>query len=185
MSVFSWRVPISAPTPTRALIAPPPLPTWQRLAFTMQLQQQPKWCWAAVATSVALHSKSFPNWTQCQVAGRTLGQNCCGPAAVNPCNKAFYLDRALQAVGHFAGMSTGPVGIGALGAQLTTNRPVGARIQWSGGGGHFLAFAGLLLGSQPYIGVADPLYGASDVALSVLGGRYQGIGTWNATYLVR
>ncbi len=106
-------------------------------------------------------------------------------SAVNPCNRAYRLDQALQAVGHFAGMSTSPIGAAALGAQLRANKPVGARIQCSGGGGHFLAFAGLLLGSQPYIGVADPLYGSSDVALSALGGSYQGLGTWNASYLVR
>ncbi len=182
MSVFSWRVPISAPTPIQAFVGPP---TWQRLAFTMQRQQQSLWCWAAVATSVALYFNASSNWTQCQVAGRTLGRNCCGPSAVDPCNQTSHLDPALRAVGHYSTMTVGQIGVGALGAQLTAQKPIAARIQWSGGAGHFLAFAGLLLGSQPYIGVVDPLFGASDVALSVFGGRYQGIGTWNATCLVR
>ena len=182
MSVYGWRVPVEARARRRAVAAPP---TWLRLPFAMQTQQQTMWCWAAVATSVALYFGPASGWTQCQVAGATLGRpDCCGPPPASPCNTPNYLDRALSAVSHFSHMAPGQVTPQVLDVELAASRPLAVRIQWAGGGGHFIALAGVLLASQPYVGVVDPWYGPSDVAVSALGGSYQGSGTWDHTYFV-
>jgi hypothetical protein len=182
VSVFSWRVPISSGEEFRTLA----LPNWQRIPFVMQIQQQTMWCWAAVATSVTLYFNPTPGWTQCQVASATLGMpDCCGVPPAQGCNIPNYLDRALTTVNHFSRMTPGQITSAALDAELVGLRPVGARIQWAGGGGHFVALAGVLLGASVYVGVVDPWFGPSDVALSALSGSYQGSGTWDTTYFVR
>ena len=68
--------------------------------------------------------------------------------------------------------------------EIDKNRPLCARIGWSGGGGHFVALDGY---NQDFdmIAVDDPIYGASDVNLNVFQTAYQGSGTWTHTYRVK
>ena len=48
------------------------------LPFTMQVQTQSNWCWAATATSVSLFYTSSSTWTQCTVANGELNlTDCC------------------------------------------------------------------------------------------------------------
>jgi len=183
-SLLSWQVPITgaaAPSWAPAVVVAPP--TWQRVALNMQWQSELWWCWAAVAASVAEYFSPSNAWRQCQVAGATLGNGgCC--ANPSPCNQQYDLDKALTAVGHFSGLVASTVSAGALAGELTAGRPIGSRVNWSGGGGHFVAIAGLLQGSQDYIGITDPWYGPSDVTFAAFCGSYQSNGSWDATYLV-
>ena len=65
----------------------PDIPSWASVDFTMQHQQQSKWCWAATSTSVAHFFKPSTGWTQCKVANHIKGRtDCCGSGASGPCN---------------------------------------------------------------------------------------------------
>ena len=55
------------------------------LDFTMQLQTEGNWCWAATATSVAHFYRASSAWTQCLVANAELEQtDCCDSPAPGP-----------------------------------------------------------------------------------------------------
>ncbi|MTL14594.1 hypothetical protein GL307_24505 [Nocardia seriolae] len=156
----------------------------QRLDFQIQRQQQTQWCWAATSASVAAYFDAATPWTQCTVVNGEMGRNdCCGAAAsTGVCNQPWYLDRALQRVGHF-NQIMGPMTTLQLGTELTNALPVGARVGWSGGGGHFMALRGRFVSNAvEYVSVADPWYGDSDVTDDVFRTRYQGSGTWTHSY---
>ena len=150
--------------------------------FHVPLQEQTNWCWAAVAKGIAARSGAV--WQQCNIAGLELGQQCC-PAGTNPvpCNVAYYLDRALTRVGHYRSL----LGRAAILAsevipEINANRPVGVRIGWSNGGGHFIAIAGYSTNGGPFVDVEDPWYSASTITYAVLQSAYKGRGTWTHTY---
>lgn len=157
-------------------------PTYHIAGFHVPLQEQTNWCWAAVAVGVA--ARYGAAWQQCNIASLELGQHCC-PAGTNPgaCNVPYYLDRALSRVDHFATMITG---VASLSPQVITeinaNRPMGVRIGWAGGGGHFIAIAGYSTNGGQFVDVEDPWYSASTVAYTVLQNAYKGTGSWTHTY---
>ena len=68
--------------------------------------------------------------------------------------------------------------------EIDGGRPVGVRIEWSGGGGHAVVVDGYLAVDQ-FVGVEDPWSGASDVRLSTLHSSYLGTGSVTHTYLTR
>jgi hypothetical protein len=70
----------------------------RNLGFDVEAQQQAQWCWAAVAVSVASFYQPDSAWTQCGVAHAELRTtDCCTRSG--PCDRPWYLDRALQRVG--------------------------------------------------------------------------------------
>lgn len=158
-------------------------PTWQRLDFTMQPQQQTNWCWAAVATSVALFYDPSSTWTQCAVVNAELGRtDCCTHGSSAACNVPWYLDLALQRVGHFDSWSSGAMAFADVRTEIDDSRPLGVRVGWSGGGGHFLIIDGYLADATEQVAVEDPWYGASDLTHAALSTSYQGSGTWTHSY---
>jgi hypothetical protein len=161
------------------------LPRWDRLGFQMQIQQQTNWCWAAVATSVALYYDPSSTWTQCAVANGQLGRtDCCGTGASGACNVYGFLDDALTRVSHFD-RSDGVAAFQSVDDEIDTGRPVGLRVAWSGGGAHFLAIIGYLEDVQNYVAVDDPIYGKSDVTYDTLKTGYQGSGSWTHTFYTK
>ena len=63
-------------------------------------------------------------------------------------------------------------------------RPLCVRIQWSGGGGHFVAIDGYHRGLD-MVAVDDPWSGASDVSLATFQTAYLGSGSWTHSYRVQ
>lgn len=156
------------------------------LSFTMQAQTQSNWCWAATSTSVSRYYWFLSRWTQCRVANAELTlTGCCGTPVPTPCNVPWYLDRALTRTGNFVRI-TGPASVAAVRAEIDANRPVGARIGWSGGGGHFMCIYGYTrIGSLDYFDIDDPIYGKSHLPVSTFSNKYQGSGTWTHTYFTK
>jgi Papain-like cysteine protease AvrRpt2 len=156
------------------------------LNFTMQVQQQSNWCWAATATSVS-HFYLLPSsWTQCLGANAELGHNdCCSSPVPGGCNVPWYLDKALTRTDNFESL-TGPVSFDTVYNELKAGRAVGARIGWSGGGGHFVAIygCGRSVGVE-YFDIDDPVYGKSQQTVSTFSTSYQGNGTWTHTYFTK
>lgn len=155
------------------------------LNFTMQQQTQSNWCWAAVSASVARFFSSTTTWTQCKVANTQLGRtDCCGTGASGPCNVYGYLDKGLDEVGHFDHMDSGTTAYQTLRDQVRGGKPVGIRVEWSGGGAHFIAAVGADPGD--YVLVGDPGGGTvSLVPYNTLKTNYSGSGTWTHTYYTK
>jgi hypothetical protein len=152
------------------------------VGFHVPLQEQDNWCWAAVAKGVAAHVGAV--WQQCDIAGLELGQSCC-PAGTNSgvCNLPWYLDLALTRVGHFRAMVGSPAPlVPQVSHEIHAHHPVGVRIGWSGGGGHFVAIRGYSTHGGQFVDVEDPWYHASTVTYAVLLSAYQGTGSWTHTY---
>jgi hypothetical protein len=158
---------------------------WHRLDFAMQHQQQTNWCWAAVATSVALFYDPASTWTQCTVANTELGRaDCCGAGASGACNVYGFLDTSLTTVGHLDHFTGSSSTFAAVQAEIDAGRPLCARTAWSGGGAHFLAIIGYRI-LQEMLAVDDPWYGKSDVSYATFGSSYQGSGSWTHSYFTQ
>ncbi len=158
-------------------------PTWQRLTFNMQTQQQTNWCWAAVSTSVALFYDPSSTWTQCAVANGEMGETtCCTSGGSAACNQTWYLDLALQRVGHFDNWSGGAMSFADVRSEIDVGRPLGVRVGWSGGGGHFLIIDGYLADATQSVGIEDPWYGPSDMGYAAFSTSYQTTGSWTHSY---
>jgi hypothetical protein len=158
----------------------------KNLPFDMQAQTQSNWCWAATATSVSHFYWLFSHWTQCSVANAELGRgDCCSGTAPGPCNVPWYLDRALTRTNNFVNI-IGPATFAQVRAEIDAGRPVGARIGWSGGGGHFMVIYGYSkFAGIDYFDIDDPIYGKSHLAVADFTSNYQGSGSWTHTYFTK
>ncbi|TFF29737.1 cysteine peptidase family C39 domain-containing protein [Mucilaginibacter psychrotolerans] len=164
------------------------MPNNKELKFTMQSQLQTHWCWAANATSISLFYDPASGWTQCKVADGTLIRtDCCTAPNPNPCDKDYYLDRALTTTGNFVP----PIISAALiendiKAEIDSGRVIGVRIGWASYGGHFVTVHGYndTLGTF-FVYVADPLYGKSFINLVNFTSSYQGSGSWTHTFYTK
>ncbi len=156
------------------------------LNFNMQPQTQSNWCWAATSSSVSHYYSAYSPWTQCKVANGELGySNCCNSPVPSPCNVSWYLDRALTRTENFVTV-TGPATFEQVRSEIEAGRPVGARIGWSGGGGHFMCIYGcdVIAGTQ-YFDIDDPIYAKNSPTVATFSSSYQGSGTWTHTYYTK
>jgi hypothetical protein len=159
----------------------------RQLAFNMQMQTETNWCWAATSTSVSHFYWFLSPWTQCQVANGELGfSDCCDSPVPSACNVPWFLDRALTRTNTFVSMMSGQASFQQVRDEIDAGRPVGARIGWGGGGGHFMVIYGysLVLGME-YFDIDDPIYGKSHLSVTDFASNYQGSGSWTHTYFTR
>jgi hypothetical protein len=160
----------------------------KQLTFDMQEQTQSNWCWAATATSVSHFYWSESTWTQCLVANGELGySNCCSHPVPSACNVPWYLDRAFTRTDNFRSQ-IGQATFQQVRDEIDAGRLVGARIGWTGGGGHFMVIYGYsLVDGVEYFDIDDPIYGKSHLSVSDFTGNYQGEGqgSWTHTYFTK
>lgn len=163
------------------------IPSWSRIDFTMQHQEQTQWCWAATAVSVAHYYQPNSSWTQCEMVNQELGQTtCCEDGSTDACNQPHGLGGPLQRAQVLDHMEGSSVSYDVIGAEIEAGRPLAWRIGWEDGGGHFAVIEGYRRLGGEWVAVDDPWYGETDVAVSSLtGGTYQGTGTWTHTYFTR
>jgi len=151
------------------------------LNFVVQHQAQSEWCWAAVSSSIANFFGSS-NWTQCSLVNRQLNQiMCCSYGSSGGCNQPWYLDQALTTVGHFRLFTVGSAALSQVQAEISAGRPLPVRIQWSNGGGHFIAIAGC---ANNTLDIQDPWSGQSTVDYETFIFSYRGSGSWTHCYWV-
>src|SRR6202035_2755987 len=130
---------------------------WDRLDLSVPHQEQDNWCWAATSDGIAHYYDKSSSWTQCEIANSELGRSdCCGTGASGPCNVYGFLNTALTTVGHFDHMVGQAVDFQTVDGEIDAERPLGVRIGWSGGGGHFLAIGGYRELPEQYLHVEDP-----------------------------
>jgi hypothetical protein len=162
--------------------------TNKNLVFDIQKQKYDRWCWAAVASSVSLFYWKTSPWSQCEVASRTRGRtDCCQTPTPDSCNQDEYLEHALAATSNLNQKIINPVPFSTIQAEIDANRVVGARIDWHGRSGHFVVIYGYsTVGSQQQVSVGDPSDASSCVIpFDEFTSNYQGMGTWNRTYLTQ
>lgn len=158
--------------------------TWDYdLAFTMQQQLQTEWCWAATSTSVSqFYDPVNSPWTQCKVVNAEQAQTtCCQNGASAACNVSWYLEKALTRTNNLNYYVTNSLSISDLDVELAAGRPMGTRIGWAGGGGHFMVLGGASSGDSR-VHVHDPIYGDQDYDYNSYCTKYQGNGTWTHSY---
>jgi hypothetical protein len=164
----------------------PHQPAARQLPFTMQTQQQTQWCWSAVATSVDRFYTATSTQTQCALVNAELGQTtCCTNGGSTACNQPWFLDRALTRVGNLDRVTSGTATWAQIRAEIDAGRPLGVRIGWSGGGGHFVIIEGYTEAGGLFLRVEDPWFGTSTVTDGTLRTAYQGTGSWTHTYYTR
>lgn len=156
----------------------------------MQCQQQSRWCWSAVATSVGLLFQTG-SWTQCATVNGCLKRSdCCNSPTPDPCNVYGYLDQSLTYTKSYNGpLIYGTITVDKLEAQIDAGNPVCARVQWNGGGAHFLSIAGYSYPaddpSSVTIHLQDSLYGPTSMAYDDFATYYHCGGEWTHTYLTK
>lgn len=157
------------------------------LKLSVQHQLQTNWCWAACASSASGLFDPATTWGQCAVVNAELGQStCCQDGSTGSCNIPWYLDRALGRTGNYRSKSTGAVPLSKVRAEIDAGRPVGARIGWRGGGGHFVMLTGYRQAAGvEEVDVQDPWTGRSSLPIDVFKTNYKSQGTWTHTYLTR
>ena len=137
-----------------------------------------------MAVSVARFYRSSNHWTQCALASAELHQAACCSSAT-PCNRPWYLDRALDRVGHADGpLVARALSFAELTAELSSGEPVAVRIGWRGGGGHFVVVEGYSTEDEQ-VDIEDPNEGPSQLSYATLCADYGGAGAWTHSYRTR
>jgi hypothetical protein len=161
-------------------------PHWDRLAFTMQHQQTTMWCWSALTVSVSKYYHPSSTWTQCSLVNNQLGKTtCCNSPTPGDCVQGWWPELSLPATGNLASHKLSAATFAEVDSEIDHGRPIGVRVDWSGGGAHALAVFGYLEGTTNYVAIADPWYGSSDMAYDTFKTSYQGSGTWTQTYFTQ
>jgi hypothetical protein len=180
---------VTTRVPLRPLPAPiggaPPTPTSKELEFTRWQQEETQWCWAACAGSIAAYYDPTSHWTQCSIVCALLGVNsCCANGSDDSCNQPGYLDHALELVGRFdPPIVSNAMMWSELVAEIVTNEPIGVRIQWASGGGHFVVIDGFdSSGATQRVDVQDPWDGYRRISYDDLCSNYPGSGSWTHSY---
>ena len=155
------------------------------LPFDIEFQKQSQWCWAATAKSVSYFYSRLSTWTQCKIAGDELTKSCCNNPLPVGCDEQWYLDRALARTNNFTAI-TGTVSWQEIDSQLKKGIVLCARVEWHGGGGHFMVIHGTSSnGITKYLHIDDPIHGKSVPAYDKFLNDYLGLGSWTHTYYTK
>ena len=157
------------------------------LGLAEQFQQQSEWCWSATSVSISLFYDPASAWTQCSLVNNALNQTtCCQDGSSSQCNQPWYLDQALTITGNLASTSGGKPTLQTVINEIAAGRPVGVRLGWNGGGGHFPLVDGYQNDPEtPTIEVKDPIYGTSTQDFNSFPSSYQGGAAWTNTYFTQ
>jgi hypothetical protein len=182
---------------TIALPAPPPQgklilmkaafgPAIRR--FINQPQRYTRWCWAAVSSAVSHFHDAASDWSQCRIATNEMGGvACCGPEGTTTCNIDWALEDALARTGNLAApRQDGRLSLAELIQEINVRgNPVCIRLEWIGGGGHFLTLYGVTATGTVSIADPDPRYDISSLPLSIFPSAYRRPATWTHTYFTQ
>lgn len=158
------------------------------LDLLMQRQSLPKWCWAAIAASLARYYQSGP-YDQHELASALLGIDCTHyqeplPVAAQ-CDNEALLHEALTLVGCYSHWSPGRPSFEHIQTELESGRPVCVRIEWHAGGSHYIALIGYYADTGE-VYVEDPLHGPSIHPFHAFPDSYRiSGGVWRETYWTR
>ena len=159
-----------------------------RLPFTIEKQLHTQWCWAAVSVSVARFYRRWSPWTQCKVVSKERGADCCQDGGRSECNQPHYLDRALECTGTLGQYFDHPLTQDDVRREIGRRSPLGCRVGWNHGGGHFIVITGYEDDADAMrvdLDDPDPFFAASTYPWDEFLTRYRGRGTWTHSYTTR
>jgi hypothetical protein len=162
------------------------MPRRHLISYTTQPQKQTNWCWAAITVNLNAHYARGLSTSQCVIVNGELrsATDCCKPNTSTICNVTWGLEKALATSSTFNGYITKSESLTNCDAALGCNQPLGIRIQWAGGGGHFVAIVGCdTLTGQ--LTLEDPARGTVISPHSVVATAYSGHGSWTHSYFTR
>ena len=161
--------------------------TSKQLSFSMQSQLGSNWCWAAASNSVSHFYWFLSTWTQCTIVNAELNRtDACNTPIVAGANVPWFLDKALDRTNNFVSINGGRATFSQIQAEIDAGRPMGTRIGWNGGGGHFMVIYGYSTWfGEEYVDIDDPIYGKSHLTLVDFSTNYQGSGTWTHYYITK
>ena len=167
------------------------VPRQNSLNLSMEHQQQTNWCWAAVSFSVNRHFGGTA-WSQCRIAGKELKKTKCCKDPLDPsdpqmdCNKTWFLQKALTRVGNLLKFTGKRKSFADVKSEIDNGVPLGCRIGWTFGGGHFVAVDGYLeQDGIEDVDVCDPWSGDSTLSYSTFATNYDGKGIWTHSYTTK
>ena len=167
------------------------------MRFEVEKQRRGNWCWAAVTNSLLSFFKPEHEMTQCDIVrecfsatkGFETAEDCCQHSKHEECNRTFKLVDALDLMGVLSSRCNYPLSLDEIREQLNEGVPIGVRIGWRGGGGHFVVITAIgppdpKGDSHTWIRVADPKDpAAAYITYRTLKNRYKGEGKWTHSYL--
>lgn len=164
--------------------APPSAAT---LPFSQQTQQQDQWCWAAVTVSVSLFYNATSGWSQCSLVNAEFSRgDCCWNGSSSTCNKPWTLDNPLSRTGNLNAMHLSSAPFPDVVSEIGSKHPLGCRIGWTNGGGHFVVVHGYSDGANgSWVTVEDPFFGPSTYVYSVFCMSYRNSGKWTHSYFTQ
>lgn len=145
-------------------------------------QERSRWCWAAIAVGLEAYY-GRPARGQAALAQELLAGDLDRRDRDRDLDldRELELDRALTAVGCFAHWSPGKPTLARLRFELNLGRPVAARIEWHGGGGHYVLVTGHDTRGDDLL-IADPQRGRSRVSYAAFPRGYERGGTWTESF---
>lgn len=180
------------------------------LPFYMQEQVQDNWCWSATSVSLAEFYDPPSNHRQCALVGdmftddrlNALEQEGFDVAHIAnriapdkpACGNGdcydywFYLPPPLRSLGIFDQWSDDP-GIESFLTSIRQRRPLLARVEWTGGNGHFIGIAGFYTKKvgdveEQMVVIVDPFSDVTETTFAqfMAAHGYLGDGTWTANF---
>ncbi len=142
-------------------------PRARRLNYDQQLQQQDKWCWAAVSVSICRFYDPSNRVTQCELANSQKGQTtCCQDGTTEQCNQPHNTASVVQFLGNLAEDRSDSLSFEAVQDQILAGAPVGVIIFWKNpdgtlnGNSHVVVAEGYSARTR-CIAIEDPWFGTS------------------------
>jgi len=162
--------------------------------YPLEEQTQDFWCWAAVASSVRAFFRPASRLSQSDVATETLNQHeapghrCdMNPA---PCNIPYYLDKALETIGHLNAIYPAPLSWNDVDYLIRNNRPICAYLETSTSG-HYVVISDCARysGGVETLFICDPdddTFGPVEVLYDAFLFDYQAAGyQWKGCFLIK
>jgi len=138
----------------------------ETLDFVLQEQEADNWCWLATAASVSDYYIGLSVNRQCSLANTLLARlDCCGGSSSqtgppSQCDVTGKLSVALSLVGNYDHLTREPLDFQTVRGEIDAGRPVCARFEQDGGGGHIQVIYGYVTGQggNRYYRIADSYY---------------------------
>lgn len=143
-------------------------PNWIILSFSVPLQEQVGWCWAATTLGIVRYYDPGNPTSQCEAVNLVLHREDACDDPTNPeVNEGWYMDRALHRFGVYSGGSYGGlISPQNLVAEFRRRRPVVVDVH-SSRGGHAVAITGVT-GDGKRVCLSDSLDGNRTISYEEL-----------------
>lgn len=155
------------------------------LTITVQRQELPRWCWAAIAVSLGEYYRTRSR-CQHQIATEMLGFDCSAfmhdPELRKRCDVNAMLDDALRLVDCYSHWSPGRPTIERVRTEIDAGRPLCIQLDWFRGESHYVMVTGYYAGTDEIV-VEDPLHGPSIQHFDEFPRGYRAAGgRWHGTF---